>query len=309
MSQKKAIDLEGFFARAKELFDELPESVRATQSGVGCDVVAEPVPQYIEAPCETVMQGQNNSWIVMGRDRPASRLSGYGGKGDTQASMIDLCVGRMSYNPKSETDDGEVVHVDPSTEIDAARIYISQKTDIDENFYLCSGSVGNAKAKSAIALKADGVRLVAREGIKLITRTDNRNSQGAEVKAVAGIDLIAGNDDSDLQPLAKGDNLVSCLQRVIHHIDKLNGIVDGMLMTQMQFNAALTCHWHLSNLPGLPTSPSPIVVGSGISTMINHLAKTKMSLVTHKANLQTCATTYLSSGGGKYINSRYNKVN
>ena len=125
----------------------------------------------------------------------------------------------------------------------------------------------------------------------MITRTDTLNSQGAEVKAVAGIDLIAGNDDTDLQPLAKGDNLVLCLQRIIHHIDKLNGIVDGLLMTQMQFNAALTTHWHLSNLPGLPTSPSPVVVGSGIATMVNHLSKTKISLATHKANLQTCATT------------------
>ena len=309
MSQKKAIDLEGFFARAREIFDELPDFSQLGQSGVGCDVVAEPVPEYIEAPCETVIKSQDNSFIVLGRDRPASRLSGYGGKGDTQASMIDLVVGRMAQQPKSETEDGEVVHVDPNIKVDAARIYISQKTDVDDNFSLCDGAVGNAKAKSAVALKADGIRIVAREGIKLITRTDENNSQGGQVKAVAGIDLLAGNDDSDLQPLAKGDNLVACLKRIIHHIDKLNGIVDGLLMQQMQFNTALTSHFHFSPFYGIPTSPSPPVVSSGISTMVNHLLKTKMSLVSHKANLQTCSTTYLETGGGKYINSRYNKVN
>jgi hypothetical protein len=309
MSQKKAVDLDGFFSRAKDLFEQLPDSVKLGARGVGCDVIAEPVPEYIEAPCETVHRGQNNSFIVLGRDRPASRLSGYGGRGDTQSSMIDICVGRMAHKPKSESDDGEVVHADPNFKIDSARIYISQKTDVDDNFGLCDGEVGKSKSKSAIALKADGLRLIAREGIKLITRTDENNSQGGPIKSVVGIDLIAGNDDSDMQPFAKGDNLVSCLQRIIHHMDKLNGIVDSLLMTQMQFNGALTSHFHFSPFYGIPTSPSPPVISSGISTMINHLSQTKMSLVTHKANLQTCATTYLTSGGGKYINSRYNKVN
>ena len=211
--------------------------------------------------------------------------------------------------PKSESESGEVVHADPNFKIDAARIYISQKTDVDDNFGLCDGEVGKSKSKSAIALKADGLRLIAREGIKLITRTDENNSQGGPIKSVVGIDLIAGNDDEDLQPFAKGDNLVLCLQRIVHHMDKLNGIVDSLLMTQMQFNSALTSHFHFSPFFGIPTSPSPPVVSSGLSTMVNHMAQTKMSLATHKANLQTCATTYLTSGGSKYINSRYNKVN
>ena len=76
MSQKKAVDLDGFMSRAKELFEQLPDSVKLGARGVGCDVIAEPVPEYIEAPCETVHRGQNNSFIVLGRDRPASRLSG-----------------------------------------------------------------------------------------------------------------------------------------------------------------------------------------------------------------------------------------
>lgn len=305
---KKAINLDGMFQRNKELFNNMPSSMKLAKRGVGCDYVAEPVPEYVEAPCETVYRGQNNSFIVLGRDRPASRLSGYGGAGDTQASMIDMCVGRMAWAPASADEQGNTIHADPNFKVDAARIYISQKTDVDDNFELCDGGVGNSKTKSAIAMKADGIRVIAREGIKLITRTDEKNSQGAKVEDVVGIDLIAGNDDEKLQPIPVGDNLAEALVRITHHIDKLNGIVDGFLMSQMQMNVALTSHVHLAPLIG-STLFSPTCIASGTSTVFQQTTKTKIDLAKHKANLKLYSKNYLSKGGAKYINSRYNKVN
>ena len=50
-------------------------------------------------------------------------------------------------------------------------------SDIDDNFELVDGSIGNSKNKSAIAMKADGIRIIAREGIKLVTKTDNANRE------------------------------------------------------------------------------------------------------------------------------------
>ena len=308
MLSKKAIDLEGLFRRNKELFNNMSATTKLGARGVGGDTLSEPVPEYIEAPCETVMQGQNNSYIVLGRDRPASRLSGYGGMGDTQASSIDMCVGRMAWAPRSADAQNNVVFADPNFEVDSARIYISQKTDIDDNFNLADGTVGNSKAKSGIGIKADAVRLIAREGIKLVTRTDEKNSQGAPIKDISGIDLIAGNDDEKLQPIPVGDNLAACLDRVIHHIDKLNGIVDSFLMQQIQFNTALTSHVHLVPVLGA-TLFSPTCVASGMSTVAKLTLTTKLDLAKHKANLKTCKKTYLTKAGAKYINSRYNKVN
>lgn len=61
--------------------------------------------------------------------------------GHTQAGSIDLVVGRMADQPK------EGVFVDPNFEIDAARINISQKTDVDKNFNLPNGSVRASKCK------------------------------------------------------------------------------------------------------------------------------------------------------------------
>ena len=63
--------------------------------GVNCNTIKEPIPKFIPAACEKIIQGDNNNYIILGRDRPNSLSSGYGGKGNTQAGMIDIVVGRM----------------------------------------------------------------------------------------------------------------------------------------------------------------------------------------------------------------------
>lgn len=276
--------------------------------GAGGHPLYEPVPQPIKTSTEKYIENGNAS-IVIGRDRPASRLSGYGGRGDTQAFSMDIVVGRMGSQSRQFAEDGSRIWVDPSFKYDAARIYISQKTDVDTNFGLAEGHVGISNTKSAIALKADGVRIIAREGIKLITKTDANNSQGGTVDATFGVDIIAGNDDEDMQPMVKGRNLNDALKTLTFHVDKLNGIVDSLLMAQMTFNTALTHHFHFSPFFGLPTSPSPPVVSSGIKTMIDHLFQTKMSLIMQKANLAMFKQSFFAPSGGKYICSRYNNVN
>jgi len=71
---------------------------------------------------------------VLGRDRPSDRTSGYGGSGDTGASSIDIVTGR--FGDKTEPLSGEQVYVDANLKRDAARIYISQRADIDDYFKL-----------------------------------------------------------------------------------------------------------------------------------------------------------------------------
>lgn len=285
-------------------------------SGQGGDNLEEPVPAYIQTSTEKILKNNNNAWIVLGRDRPTSRVSGYGGRGDTQAASIDIVVGRMGAGAISHTSDNQKIWANPSFKKDAARIYISQKTDVDKNFKLVAGAIGSpgqgdAKKvpRSAIALKADGIRLIAREGIKLVTRTDAKNSQGGTIQGIQGIDIIAGNDDKDLQPMVKGDNLQLALERLVSHVDSLNGIVDTLLMHQMSFNKELTTHFHFSPFYGQMTTLSPSVATAGTKTAIDHLSQTKRSLAMHKTNLALFSITYLNPTGDKYINSRYNNTN
>ena len=199
--------------------------------------------------------------------------------------------------------------MDPSFKKDAARIYLSQKTDIDTNFELADGSVGNSKTKSGIALKADGIRIIAREGIKLVTGTDKMNSHGGACRYIQCIDLIAGNDDNELQSIPKGENLKEALERMTHHIDALAGLVDTFLHIQMEYNAHIASHWHTSPFFAITTLPSEVLIHEGAKCAMNQLVKVKRGLLDFKVNLASFQVSYLNVYGKQFINSRYNKVN
>ena len=280
---------------------------RSTGTGVAGERIVEAVPQYINTPSEKVIRNENNSWIVLGRDRVGPRTSGYGGRGETQCASIDIVVGRMSADPRVVDDEGTPLKANPNFKLDAARIYMSQKTDIDEYFGLPAGIVGRSKSKSGIGIKADALRLIAREGIKLVTRTDERNSQGGQVHSISGIDLIAGNRDRELEPMVKGTRLIAALKHLTTHVDKLNGIVNSFLMSQMEFNSFVTSHNHITPLG--PSSPAPTLLASGVSTAIRQLTQCQLSLMSHKANLGLYQIQYLNPAGKGYINSRYNHTN
>lgn len=302
--KKPAVNKQGLSDQKASSIPSSDPKFAASRNGVFCSELLEPVPNFAKADCERIYQGKNNNYIVMGRDRHKSRSSGYGGKGDTQASMIDIVCGRMAHEPVDN------VWVDPDFHKDSARIYISQKTDVDKNFGLVKGNVGMSLAKSAIALKADSIRMISREGMKIVTGVSDTNSQGADISAVKyGIDIIANNDDKDLQPIPKGDNLVKAMLRLTHHVHKLNGIVEGLLIEQDKLNKALKDHWHISTHPGARTSASPEVHLVASATINRHFQKTKTSLRNHRTNLKNFEKNYLSNEGSGWINSRYNKVN
>ncbi len=306
---KKSVSRQGLDRRSKKLLSTIDDSNRTKISGVAGEKSAEAIPKYLNTPSEHIIENEHNAWIVLGRDRPAERTSGYGGKGDTQVASIDIVVGRMGHQPIAQNKSEETMYVDPNFKKDSARIYISQKTDIDDNFALVGGLVGNPKAKSGIALKADGIRIIGREGIKLVTGGDLRNSQGADIRSKSGIDLIAGNDDEDLQPLVKGKNMVEALKKLTDHVNSLNGIVDSFLHSQMKLNQAMATHFHYTMYFGTPTSVSPPVVSTGIRTLIDQLTKTKRSLLVQKRNLVMFKLTYCEQIGNTFINSRYNNTN
>jgi len=306
---KKAVSKAGSNPDITKILNSHSTADKANISGIGGDAIYEPVAEFLETSSEKVISNKHNSWIVLGRDRVASKMSGYGGKGDTQAASIDIVAGRMGSDVRAATPEGDKLWVNPNFKKDAARIYMSQKSDIDKYFDLADGVVGNAITKSGIALKADGVRIIGREGIKLVTKTDIKNSQGSEIRNITGIDLIAGNDDEDMQPLTKGMNLVEALSALVEHVNNLNGIVDSLLMAQNELNDAVTTHYHTSPFYAAPTLPSETVMSAGMKTMAQHLTKTKTTLLQNKVNLELFKNNFLNQSGGKYINSRYNHTN
>ena len=278
-------------------------------AGIFCDYMTEAIPDFIDANCEKKIN-RGNSWIILGRDRPASRASGYGGQGHTQASSIDIVVGR---NPNS------TVSVDPSFSNDAARIYISQKTDLDINFGITPNpatpdnpwqaikSQLNSRSVSGIGIKADAVRIVGDMGIKLVTRTSATNSKGGSI-APNGIELIANNDDNDLQPMIKGENMVEALAGLEEKIAKLSALVLNFLKDQTSYNNTIAAHTHIAP-PAGPTTPSIELVPAGINAAIS-TAEAMVDNFKGRMNMNiSWHYKYLSPMSEKYICSKYNKVN
>ena len=245
---KRAFEAAGLSNKAARNLEIAPVSVSIEAKGIQGDGLIEPVPNFIQRRSDNTIKGANNTWIVLGRDRPGELGSGYGA--ETGAGTIDLVVGRMSSNiqtliPNDATFKSETVSIDNSLAYDASRIYISQKTDVDKNFNLADGMVGISEAKAAIAIKSDAIRLIAREGIKIITKADRTNSQGGDLISIPGIDLIAGNGTGEeQQPIVKGDNLNKFFSDIVDRIDELNSVVDMLITAQAEFNSILGSHTH-----------------------------------------------------------------
>ncbi len=308
---KKAYDISTLSPKTKEILAKMTADERSKYTGAFGSLLLEPVPEYIKTEAEVVFKNENNSYIVLGRDRPGNRETGYGGKGYTQCASIDLVTGRGAPLPLAfDQITGEKIFIDPNFETDAARIYISQKADIDEYFDLATGVVGGHQEASAIGIKADCVRIVGRQGIKIVTGGDSHNSQGQDLTNLKfGIDLIANNDDTDLQPLVKGGNMINFLDELLELIDNLGGILNGFLVTQMELNKVIGEHTHISPFFANPTLFSLPLQTKTFKTMLVQLEKVKKSILQYKANLAAFRENYLQASGDDYILSRYNFSN
>jgi hypothetical protein len=291
------------------------------EEGLGCTFSSKIVhPLYFEAETDLTITNNLNSWIVLGRDRPGNYQSGYGGGGDitepiknenATCATIDLVVGRGGANPTKVDPEKKLDEIGyhPDFPSDAARVYISQRTNVDDNFVIAPGSMGSRRGKSAVAMKADNIRIMASEGIKLVTKITNYTSgdNKGNVKTL-GIDLIAGNRSGGLQPMVKGNNLVKSLDEIYDLILKLTSTVAQMLRTNIDMASVLGTHTH-------PLVPTPPAAGPSVDLAVVNLKVLFEDLlmifdeVTTKVNCETSRAAYLSPASGDYICSRHNNTN
>ena len=282
---------------------------RNPAAGLDGTGLVESLPLYNRADGEKVFKNKNNAWIVLGRDRPSGKPSGYGGAGNDKCGSIDLVVGRMA---NSEAGQKSNLFVDPSMAGDAARIYISQKTDIDKNFNLAEGSVGLSVGRSAIGIKADSIRIVARQGIKIISSMpeDISTARGeGGPKSIYGIDLLSGNSDEEgfLQPIPKGDNLQEALNEMVDAIEDTNKILNNFMTKQMQWNTQVAVHVHEA-FP-IPIPPSPSLGAFYAQIMPSQLINGKIPASwSNRVNFTVLKNNFLKAGSAKWINSKLNRT-
>ena len=259
--------------------------------------------------------------IVLGRDRPSHCVSGWGGLGAQRAAAIDLVVGRVSSGRQGKGPIAGSV-VANNFGADAARIYISQLTSIDKNFGLARGRQDKGKliaasfGRSGIGIKADHVRVIGRESIKLVTgpaqfggfgRRGETNSRGGRIPVAGKIELIAGNNteprsasqfiDTDssafgeaiskvtrkietLQPIPMGYNLKDALEELADMIDNIAGALNMFAAIQTIHNSIIGIDPIRPWVPSATGTTCPQL----IDKVINSAWQTRTNLMLWKFN-------------------------
>jgi hypothetical protein len=225
--------------------------------------------------------------------------------------MIHLVAGHYGAKlDEAEQNAKDPQVANPNFNLDAAYIYISQRADIDKYLRLKDGSIGQSEDASAIAIKADSIRIIGDRGIKLVTRRFGKDSKNQTIFTTAGIDLIAGNDDEDLQPMLKGTNTISSLEKVSEVIDNFIDIMQEMIYYHAEACTVIANHQHLTNTPGSPTLPSETDITT--VNMRNNIVFTQTTLQkldSLRKDIKKYKGDYLDTLGEFYIASYYNNTN
>ena len=325
-----------FFENETELYEEIKAdpSVNKASGGIfNTDAGAPCKAQYKVAENERWTVGPGCGGIAMGNDRPDTQASGYGGDGVTGvaspgSARIDIVVGRMASARGGKGVEAGTF-VDNSFAADAARVYVCETTDVDLNFGLVEGLVGNAVAKSAVAIKADHTRIIGREGIKIVTGAMNNvrgygvagetNSKGGPLTSAPGIDLIAGNNSSPytargpnllpetiqrLQPVTVAYNMRDCML-------ELDGILDDILSTIQAIGfivnrSNIISAQAFAALSVVPFVGAPCGVAAGVLTAQAAMSAARVLASAHQARATKFAWRgdYLQPFAYKFIGSR-----
>ncbi|MAK54404.1 MAG: hypothetical protein CML17_00890 [Pusillimonas sp.] len=259
--------------------------------GIRGDTLLEPSILPMRAKSEKRLTGDNGQCISLMRDTPGAIGTGYGAQ--TGAGTITIGVGYSSDDPSPTTTASPKGYgIEPLAAVrnhktTAAEIYISQKTNPDDNLNLTEGNLGQSRAKSSITLKADSLRLVAREGIKFVTGVTEgeKNSAGAPIYSVPRVNFIGGNNDSNLQPVAQAGQIETVVKDIYEQISNLNSILDTFITAQIEFNGELVTHSHHSaaiQSVGVLAAGNPFAINQGKTEMSYELLSPGMKAISNE---------------------------
>ena len=239
-------------------------------------------------------RGPSNCYIVLGKDRIGDVYSGFGGRGVPNSNSIDLVAGMASSFITSEkkflTKDDVV---DPNPFTDAARVYISQRTDLDTSFGITEGKMYRLDKKqgvSGIAAKADMVLVIGRRNVKIkagqssgegLPRQGETDAHGTTLPD-ARIEFIA---DGPLEPMVKGHKLVECLKGIYEEMQENRLQIMNLTSQMIKLQTSLAMHTHAA--AGGIAYPSPGIIARTMKDMpdlLNDLVDNMANLYAQTAN-------------------------
>ena len=298
---------------AEEITDDQLEAPMTAQDWIdsGADVsnvppgtglmntpIAQPEFSYSKPDGATVLHNQG-AYITYGQVPIFGQSSDYGAQG-VPADTIDLVVGRAAGNRGGEGPaSGEIGGNNPAT--DAARIYITRLGDADRDFGLVSkDEQAQSTAQSYIGVKADIVRMVGRDGIKLVTgRMDGLragpngepNSKGGKSKRAGPIEFVVGNNYDKVQPIVLAHNTAEAFEELNKIIGHIWSAVFNLTLAQTGFTSVSS------------VTPLPWIAAAGTPTINMHMNYVLNPLYHARTNQQLWLNTYVRAGCKKYIGS------
>ena len=72
MSKKSKVNLDGIPKEKKKALENTDAYKEGVGKGLANSRLYEGIPNFIKAPSEHVINNENNSWIVLGRDSPSN---------------------------------------------------------------------------------------------------------------------------------------------------------------------------------------------------------------------------------------------
>ena len=215
-------------------------------------------------------------------------LSGYGKIAGPPCATIDIVAGRMSGANKKAGFFRKYIETPKRSEIvgnnfamDASRIYVSQKCDIDHYFGLPDGNFGRPMGDAAIGIKSDHVRVIGRNSIKIYAGASSFEELGYKGEPDSNgdrlveprIEFIAGPSE-ELQPIVRGKNLVLLLDEIMNQLSSLQQAFMLQNTNMAKLKSVLATHFHIGGGVGAVTvGPDPILATVALSDMPQDLMK------------------------------------
>lgn len=218
-----------------------------------------------------IFENRHNAGIVLGRDY------NYGPKNDTNVGSIDIAVGRIgntdNATPPNYFPDGcgtRSTLDELSAITDSARIYLSQKTNIDKMFGFNGTEAKTSNSRSAVGIKADAIRVISRDpsaGINLIVQPDSigmragKNSLGGKTSGPKGGVSLYGTGEEPLDHMVKSKPLAESLATLANYIQKLEVMVWDFVSYQKSFNRVVAQATDIEAFyasKGLPDPSKPV---------------------------------------------------
>lgn len=339
MSKKSSIVDQSNLTEAEILINSRLRSLGKKAGAANGDMM-EPVPTIEVAPCENIRRGKNNAFVILGRDRPSHRDSGFGGRGASQCGRIDLIAGLASSYTRKDKSNGppnKETIISPNFGLDASRIYISQKAHIDKYMGIAeTPGIDNSNNRSAIGIKSDCVRIHGRHDVKIVTgrarleglgkKGELLSTGGDNKTGVGSISLIAGNYTDDeiysslnlfnpmaanskkrkLQPIPKGDNLIEALSDLCDILLEVTHRVQENSRRIDTLGRSYQQHIHEAT-PGFggPSTPSfSGMIGATFLQVFTNIDRVHLKLDEKKIN--TWKKNFINDfGSPKYISSKH----